>query len=657
MSVVKVFVVAVLTVTFPAYSVNAAEPGPAAVGQYEWDEQRSRFDLSPEEEKLPELMLKSHVQYEYTFENDEFVMYSTHHKIIYVNSNEAVIRHNRIFISMNSALELKELKARAINRQGKAVYFDETNLKEIKQEENGNAYRILALEGVEVGSEIEYFFIRKMVASVFNREFLQFDFPSKSSSMKLSSPKHLRFDFKSYNGLPEVKQSPDSTRNIYEVTASNLAALKEEPYSNPTANRQRVELKLAYNTARSRTRLYTWEDAARRFYENLVTLEKADEKAVGKFVSSTKIDPSLPVTTRIRKMENLIKTTINLNADGGGEALLAPASVLKNKVASKEGITKLYMSVFEHMGIKVHPVITCSRASMKFDGGFDSWAYLDDYLLYFPETKGFLAPYFPTRYPLAPGQFTSQKGLFMEPVMSGSTKTARGKIEEIPAADYLANQDNLDIDISFDENLEMNVINQVRSFVGFTADYFVTFSAMLNDEKTKQMVEELFKQTAPDAQMDKWSVRLVSKPDVDWFEMKGEFRTSAFIEKAGPRVLFKVGLVIGPQSEMYSDQARTMGIENDFNRNYDRVIRIHIPEGYIVKNLDQLRMNVSYDNDEKTPFLFKSDYEMKGDVLELTISEFYKEIYCPLERYEDFRKVINAAADFNKVTLIFEKPR
>jgi hypothetical protein len=654
MRTVKLFMIAMLATM---YVVKAAEPGAAAIGQYEWDQQRGRFNLSADEEKLPELMLKSHVQYEYTFENDEFVMYSTHHKIVYVNSNEAIKKHNRIFISMNSTMALTTLKARAINRQGKAVYFDESNLKEIKQEESGNAYRIFAIEGVEVGSEVEYFFIRKMMAGVFNREFLQFDFPSKSSSMKLSSPRHLKFDFKSYNGLPEVKQTSDSTRNVYEVNATNLVALKEEPFAHPAANRQRIEYKLAYNVARSRSRLYTWDDAARRFYENLVSLNKDDRKAVEKFVKNAKIDNSLSVATRIRKMENLVKTAININSEGGGDELLSPESVLKNRVASKEGITKLYVSVFGHMGIKVYPVITCSRESLKFDADFDTWAYLDDYILYFPETKGFLAPYFPTRYPLVPGQFTSQKGLFMEPVQIGNVATAHAKVDEIPAADYLANQDNLDVDVLFDEGLESNTITQLRSFVGFNADYFSAFSVMLNEEKTKQMVEELIKQTAPDAQLETWSMRSVPKEDVDWFEMKGEFKTSSLIEKAGPRVLFKVGLVIGPQTEMYSDQQRTMAIENDNNRNYDRVIRIHIPQGYTVKNVDQLRMNISFSNDDKNPFLFRADYVMKGDVLELTISEFYKEIYCPLGRYEDFRKVINAAADFNKVTLILEKSK
>ncbi|HMJ70033.1 MAG TPA: DUF3857 domain-containing protein [Cyclobacteriaceae bacterium] len=655
MRIVKALVIAFVSI---AYGAMGAKPGIVAVaGQYEWDGQRSRFSLSAEEEKLPELMLKSHVQYEYTFENDEFVMYATHHKIIYVNSNESIKKHNRIFISMNSTLNLKTLKARAINRQGKAVYFDETNLKEMKEEESGNAYRIFAMEGVEIGSEVEYFYTRKMTADMFNREFLQFDVPSKSSSMKLSSPRHLKFDFKSYNGLPEVNKLPDTTMNVYEVSAAGLPAIKEEPFSNHAANRQRIEFKLAYNTARSRARLYTWEDAAKRFYEILTKLSKGDQKAVEKFVANAKIDKSLKTADRIKKMEALIKVTVNINSEGGGEALSAPELILKNRVASKEGITKLYVSVFDHMGIKVQPVITCSRESLRFDGDFDTWSYLDDYMLYFPETKGFLAPYYPTRYPLVPGQFTSQKGLFIEPFELGEVKSALGTIKEIPAASYLANQDNLDIDVMFDEGLESNSIAQRRSFVGYTADYFASFYEMLNEEKKKQMVEELIKQTAPDAQLGKWSARPIQKPDLDWFEMSGEFKTSTFIEKAGPRVLFKVGLIIGPQTEMYRDEQRTMSVENDNNRNYDRVIRIHIPAGYTVKNADQLKMDFAFSPGEGNPYLFKSDYVIKGDVLELMISEFYKEIYCPLEKYEDFRKVINAAADFNKVTLILEKAR
>ncbi len=68
-----------------------------------------------------------------------------------------------------------------------------------------------------------------------------------------------------------------------------------------------------------------------------------------------------------------------------------------------------------------------------------------------------------------------------------------------------------------------------------------------------------------------------------------------------------------------------------------------------------MKFNIAYHDQDEIPFLFKSDYTLKDDLLEVRVEEFYKQIYAPLSRYEDFRKVVNAAADFNKITLVLEK--
>lgn len=52
---------------------------------------------------------------------------------------------------------------------------------------------------------------------------------------------------------------------------------------------------------------------------------------------------------------------------------------------------------------------------------------------------------------------------------------------------------------------------------------------------------------------------------------------------------------------------------------------------------------------------FTSKYEINGNNLMVTCNEYYDEISVPIERYEEFRTVINAAADFNKITLVFEE--
>ncbi|HZI23434.1 MAG TPA: hypothetical protein VFD46_00070, partial [Chryseolinea sp.] len=331
-------------------------------------------------------------------------------------------------------------------------------------------------------------------------------------------------------------------------------------------------------------------------------------------------------------------------------------TIVKSKLASHQGMTRLFLGVFEKLNIQCHPVITCSRESIKFDGDFDSWAFLDDYVLYFPEMKQFLAPYvFECRYPLIQPEFTAQKALFIEPFKMGDVKSALSSIGEIPAVDYSHNLDNLNIEVVFNDDLATNQIRQKREFGGYNAAYFTPYYDMMSTDQRVGMIEQITKQTAPDAVIKQWTAGPVPNAKSNNFLMDVDFQTSHFMEKAGPRILFKVGELIGPQIEMYRDEQRTAEVENDFNRMYDRTIRIQLPNGYQVKNPGDLKLNIAYRDNDQTPFLFKSDYSLKDNILEVRIEEYYKQIYAPLSRYEDFRKVVNAAADFNKITLVLEK--
>lgn len=623
---------------------------------YEWDKNRNRYSLSKSDTELSELILKQHTQYDYVLQDNQFLMYSTIHRIVYVNNDEAIQKHNRIVISMNNTLELVDVKARAIGKDGKSVFFDKSNLKELKNEESGNAFKIFAIEGIELGSEVEYFFTRKMTANIFDRVFMQYDAPVKENSLELTCPPHLKFDFKTYYDFPEVKSAEDSEKNVYRTSMKNVPALKTEPFSYFSTNRKRVEFKLAYNTARSQARLYTWDEAAKTFYRILTTLSKDDEKAVDKYIKSLGDKPSNKLDERIKNVENKIKKEIQTNKEGNGESLNEIASILKYKIASHQGMTSLFIAVFERLKINCQPVVTCSRESIKFDGSFDSWAFLDDYILYFPDTKQFLEPYiFELRYPLIQSDFTAQQGLFIEPITVGEVKSALSSIGVIPAADFAVNIDNLDIEVTFTEDLSSNQIRQKREFGGYNAAYLAPYYDVMSADQRTNMINEIIKQTAPDAVIKNSKAFVSPTEQGNNFVVDVDFQSNHFLEKAGPRILFKAGELIGRQIEMYRDDERTTVVENEFNRKYYRTIRIHIPKGYKIKNADNLKFNIAYQDRDLVPFLFKSDYTIKDNILEIIIDEYYKEIYAPLSRYEDFRKVVNAAADFNKITLVLEK--
>lgn len=625
---------------------------------YAWEKDRARYKLTDKEKENAEYIIKQHVQYDYVLEEKQFVMYSTIHRIILVNSNEAIQNHNQIVISMNRTIDLTDLKARAINKDGKVVNFDINNLKEMKNEDGDKSYRIFAIEGVELGSEVEYYFTRKMYASLFDRAFVQGSVPIKNSSFLLTCPPHLKFDFKSYLGFPEIKKNETEELNSYEVSMNEVSAIREEPFAYVDPNRKRIEFKLAYNTARSVARLYTWDEAAKNFFNRLTTLTKDEEKALDKFYSSLGDKPSDEMAMRIKKIEEKIKGTIQIDKDGNNESADEIQAITKRKIASREGIARLLLGVFDRAKIPAHIVLTCSREDVKFDGDFDSWGFLDDYILYFPGTKGFLAPYdFESRYPLVPYKYTAQQGLFIEPFVMGSVRSGLASVQEIPASDYAINFDNLNIDVKFSEDLSSNEVHQKREFGGYNASYFTPYYPLMGKENIQNLVEELTKQGAPDAKISNFKAEPLKKGLFDTFLFDVTFSSNHFLEKAGPRLLFKVGELIGQQTEMYRDDKRLLEVENDFNRLYDRKIVIQIPAGYSLKNPEVLKFDVVYKDGERTPFIFKSSYSVQGQALEILINEYYQDIKVPLARYEDFRKVVNAAADFNKVTLVLEKKK
>ncbi len=97
-----------------------------------------------------------------------------------------------------------------------------------------------------------------------------------------------------------------------------------------------------------------------------------------------------------------------------------------------------------------------------------------------------------------------------------------------------------------------------------------------------------------------------------------------------------------------------MPVENEFQRSYVRTIKVNIPEGYQISNLDDIKIDNSYIRKGKKALSFLSDYELKDNVLTIVANEYYRMNIVAASEYEEYRKVINTAADFNKITLILE---
>ena len=593
-------------------------------------------------------------EYHYEYDqNGNYICYVTRHNIIRANNDEALNKSNKIYIPLRNTLELSALKARAITRDNKIIDFDENNIKELEDENSG--YKILAIEGAEVGGEIEYFYTLKTYASNFMSRIIQSSYPVRKLDFKLTCPDHIEYDFKLYNDSNnKVVQTDDSEDyNQYELSIEHIKPLFNEDFAAYDDSKIRLEFKLAYNNKAGSHRLFTWSDAGKQIYAQIYDLSNEEKKSLSKYIKKLglKGDP----ITAFRQAEHKIKTTIFYQErvpEGADEI----TTILANKYASSKGFTRLFAGVLNHLNIQHEIILTSDRNDRRFDRDFDTWNYLDEYLIYVNSADQFMSPKdMPLRLGTIPFNYIGSDALFVraEPIQDFVFPVTR--IGHIPAPSYKENYDNLDIEVSFNESLDENTVNVTRSFLGYGAQFYKMALIALEEERKQLVLKDIIKYLAPDAEIEALQVVQDNIEFDTWikpFTIQGTFKSSGYIESAGDVILFKAGDLIGPQSEMYQENERTLQVVNDFNRGYLRRITVNIPDGYSIQNPDDLIINEQVVENERMIFNFESSYEIVGQQLKIEIIEFYDELYYPVEKFEPFKKVINAAADWNKIVLV-----
>jgi len=139
--------------------------------------------------------------------------------------------------------------------------------------------------------------------------------------------------------------------------------------------------------------------------------------------------------------------------------------------------------------------------------------------------------------------------------------------------------------------------------------------------------------------------------------IEGDISSAELFEIAGNKLLLKIGDVIGPQVQMYQEKPRQLPVSVEYPHALDRKIELTIPDGYSIKNPDDLKFFITEKANEEGTMGFISTYKIEGQKLLIDIHEYYKETAYSMEQFDAFQKVINAAADFNKVVLVLEKKK
>ena len=618
---------------------------------YDWDKEAKRHQLSSTDLETPSIgiLKKNIVEYSKSlFSEQTLKSFETQHTIVRVNNDKGISRHNTVYIPMYAVKEVIDIKARTISPDGSVTLLNKDNIKEVKNVEEYGDFKIFAIEGVEKNSEIEVLYTVEKQYDMHGTETIQSDYPIKEAQF-LFITGDLNSEIKAYRTENRFETITIDEKSAKLFTLHNIPAMVEEEYSTPDANKIAIAYQ-CFSQDQNITQDMFWNNVVnnigRKFFP-----ETASEKVNEDIKSFTKDQTDLTVFKVASLVDNFIKSNFNIIKNNNAE-LSDLDYILKNRSASEFGIIKAYAHYLKALNIEYEFVVTSNRFINKFDPDFFTPNMLRDFIIYLPTEKKYISPNnIENRVGEAPFNLLGNYGLYI-------TNNLEYYFSKIVQADDNFSHINRTTDISFDADVESATLKQYQEYSGHWA---TTNRAVLNlssEQNIKQFEDYLTGSGIEDKHVENFETVNTNMNPTAYnvpFIVKSTITSESILEEAGDSYIFQIGKVIGTQSELYQETKRMNPIEMQYPNQYDYKITVNIPEGYTVEGLDALKIDKSFTAvNGKKVCKFESDYTLEGDKLIVTIQEFYKSNEYDLNRYEEFRAVINAASDFNKASILLK---
>ena len=580
----------------------------------------------------------------------------THHQIVHLNTDLGVNQYNKLHLFLQEGERILQLQARFVSKEGKVIELNQDQIFSVNKA-NWLNQKFFAFAGVEVGGEVEFFYTILRNANESGSEVFQREVKTKNIDFEIITPHYLLFNTQSYNGFPQMVLDQDryTNRMVWFSEVSEVEALPYEPLSYHHANLMRVDYQLLTHTeAKS-----LWNSTAKAFRKKLYhhdDLKTKDKLVIENLLKQIFQHPQWSTDEKIRAIEDYIKTNIQIVSGGLLAVDNQPISVLQNKYANITGVVRLYATLFWFAHLDHQLVLTSNRTIRKFDDDFESSLNLSDFLFYFPHSDQYISPkQAQYRYGLLPYEFVNNKALFMD-ISSDLTDAFETKTKFIDHIGYGQNSDITTLKIRFDQDLEQALIMLERQLSGYQAAQLKHAQRYATTEQQKKNAETWLQNWITDAQFGQITTHNSNTVFDDHLTVKAQCTSQNLTENAGNLTVFRVGQLASHTTQYLPETTqRQTNVELDYQKVYHKTIEITIPQNYIVRNLDVLNQNVYLDDNGERIAAFTTLYELEGNIIKLNVEEYYKRIDYTKEQYPQLLKVMNAAADFRKIGLIFQR--
>lgn len=629
---------------------------------FDFDESPN-FELTDEMKEEEELLLKNTYSSQYIVSNSQELQYIFTHSVKWINSDDAIQRNNKVYLAASQNAEFLYQKARVIKPNGEIKELQDSDIKEGIYEENKQKYYYFALEGLEKGSIVETINYRKTSPNYYGSLiYFQGRVERHNQLFELICPTHLVFAFKMLNKAPEIMYDSSSMEeyNRWTVTIDSAGPVKQQPTMYTDVVKQGVIFKIDRNNAKNRSDITSYGLASRSIYKSInPEWTKQEKKKLNKIYKELGLAGMKDAKEQIATIENYVKSNFQV-VEAYVEELSNLDFILENKTTNSRGMAMLHTALLNLCELKNELVITSDRSSIRFEPDFQAYLFLDKYLIYFPDSKSYLAPSEQfLRSPIVPSEWTHNYGLFIKEVGVGEMKVPIGRVKFIEALPHTATEDLMKINVDFEEDLMHPMVAIEKKSTGYSAQFLQPYFHLMDEEEIGNMKEAVVEMVNEEMKAEEVDFQNIEQNDFGAKPFIYSFKTKehSFVEKAGGDYLFKLGLLIGPQMEMYQEEERQYDVEAANTRYYGREINFNIPEGYTIKNLDDLNIDYKFGEEGEEDLYFKSDYELNDNAVTVKCVEYYRTIMYPADKFDEYKKVINAAADFNKIVLVLQKDK
>lgn len=572
------------------------------------------------------------------------------HKVIRLNTQQGVTAYSQLRIPINGKLVYRD--ARTWMPGGKHRKLPDDAYYTVEPP-NGTKEVIFAFRGAQVGGRVEFIYMIERPAELSGMFVLQSKIPVQDAVFEFITPDYIKLDIMTKRS-PQAKMRFDPhlhrNKNTWLIGATNIPPLGDSRTFR-RSDPQRICFRIAENK-RDRSKVLSWQDIGSRYSEAIYPQlsDEVRERLQAELNEAfTSLGASADQEKKIIALTEHVRSAFRYIPDNHSGAVSRLEHVLNHRVANWQGILRLYGALFWQAGIRHQPVLTSDKRQITMDVNFPSWDFIQRVLFYFPEQKTFFAP-LQTEYSygLLPPETVSNRALFLNPTGTHAlfwTNVAvirqEYQIENRVAATYELELDTESHQVSLQANRTLEGYKAVHS------DPKELFGRRVagHNIPTERARRDIRQITFSERRTSTWTQ-----------EQNGAWQSATLLESAGKTLLLRIGDLF----QLSTREAPAPALEDaespihlDYPEAYQTEVEVRIPEGYLIRNLEDLRKKIVY---EKNGYRMgmTCTYDLEAGRVRIRMREFYDQSSYPPALNDTFHRIQSAVWELRNTVLILE---